>query len=418
VSFEAVLDTHPWEQVCARIQSTRAEDVRTALGKSRLSLEDLAALLSPAAEPFLEEMAQKANALTRRRFGRVIQMYAPLYLSNECTNACVYCGFSRKNEVQRRTLSPAEALEEANLLIEAGFRHILLVSGESPRHVDTEFLAALVPRFNRRCASVSIEVQPLSREDYALLIECGVDGLVSYQETYNREVYAACHPAGPKRDFTFRLETADRGGAAGFRRVGIGALLGLSDWRVEGFMLGLHAAHLQKRYWRTQVTVSFPRLRPSSGGFAPPHPADDKALVQLLCSLRLLHPDCGLVLSTRERPELRDHLLPLGITQMSAGSRTEPGGYAHAGEAEGQFEVHDRRSPAEVAGSVTRRGYEPVWKDWDSTFLDPKPGSREDERRELRHDRSADTKPATPDRGRSKTGHHSSADTKPGNPTP
>jgi 2-iminoacetate synthase len=248
------------------------------------------------------------------------------------------------------------------------------VSGESPRHVDTEFMAALVPGFSRDCASVSIEVQPLEQEQYSRLIESGVDGLVSYQETYNQEVYAACHPTGPKRNFQFRLETADRGGAAGFRRIGIGALLGLADWRVEGFMLGLHAAHLQKQYWRTQVTVSFPRRRPSTGGFTPPYPADDRALVQLICALRLFHPDCGLVLSTREPSALRDCLLPLGITQMSAGSRTEPGGYAHAGEAEGQFEVSDSRSPAEVAGSVARQGYEPVWKDWDAAFLNPKPG--------------------------------------------
>lgn len=372
MNFETLLDAHPREETLSFIQSRTARDVEAALGRTKPGMQDLAALLSPQAEPFLEEMAQRAHSITRHRFGRVIQMYAPLYLSNECTNACVYCGFSRKNEVQRKTLTGEAALEEARLLFEAGFRHILLVSGESPKHVNADTLEALVSRFEGRFPSVSIEVQPMATVDYERLVRAGVDGLVSYQETYDRRVYWECHPSGPKRDFSYRLATAERGGAAGFRRVGIGALLGLAEWRAEGWYLGLHAAYLQKEFWQSQVTVSFPRLCPCAGTFSPPHPADDRALVQLICALRILHPDCGLVLSTRERADLREHLLPLGITQMSAGSRTEPGGYAHAGDAEGQFQVHDARPPGEVAGSIARLGYEPVWKDWDVHFLDPK----------------------------------------------
>ncbi len=378
--FEATLDARPWEEVAARIAACSAREVKAALARDRARLEDLLPLLSPAAKPYLEEMACKAHGITRRRFGRVIQMYAPLYVSNECTNACVYCGFSQRNPVRRRTLSLKEAKAEALLLLEQGFRHILLVSGESPKHVDTDYLASLALSLSGSFASISIEVQPLEEQDYARLILGGVDSLVSYQETYNRAAYASFHPSGPKRDFSFRLGTCERGGAAGFRRIGIGALLGLCDWRVEGLFAGLHAAYLQKRFWRTQVTISFPRMRPCEGGFAPPFHVDDRALVQLICTLRIVFPDCGLVLSTRERPILRERLLPLGITQMSAGSRTEPGGYAHAGEAGGQFEVDDTRSPAQVASAVVRLGYEPVWKDWDAGFLDP--GAKKKHRKE------------------------------------
>jgi 2-iminoacetate synthase len=381
MNFETLLDRHPWKQVSESIASAGARDVEAAIHRANPGLRDLAALISPAAEPFLETMARKAQQITWQRFGRVIQMYAPLYLSNECANACIYCGFSRKNKVKRRTLSHEEALAEARLLLDEGFRHILLVAGESPKHVDARSIAAVTEGLQDRFASISIEVQPMSREDYVLLVDHGVDGLVSYQETYDREAYAQYHPSGPKSDFAFRLATAERGGEAGFRRVGIGALLGLSDWRAEGFFLGLHAAFLQKKFWRIHVTISFPRLRPCAGGFTPPHPADDRALVQLICGLRIFLPDCGLVLSTREGGRLREHLMPLGITQMSAGSRTEPGGYSKAGDAEGQFSVHDERSPQEVAGSVARLGYEPVWKDWDAAFLRPgEAGKKEEDR--------------------------------------
>jgi len=334
-------------------------------------MNDLAALISPAAEPFLEEMAHKAHELTLRRFGRVIQMYAPLYLGNECMNACVYCGFSRKNKVKRCTLSQEEALKDAEVLLKDGFKHILLVSGESPKHVNAKTIGDLVACFNGKFASVSIEVQPMTTDDYSYLISKGVDSLVSYQETYNPDAYPKFHPKGPKADFTFRLETAERGGDAGFRKIGIGALLGLSDWRTEGFFLGLHAGFLQKKYWRSQVTISFPRLRPCAGGYPPPFLINDTAFVQLLCALRIVHADAGLVVSTREGAEFREKLVPLGVTQMSAGSRTEPGGYSNEGAAERQFEIDDSRSPREVAKQLLKLGYEPVWKDWDATFLTP-----------------------------------------------
>lgn len=372
--FLDLIDRYPFTEQSERILNCTRRDVERALSRERLGPGDLAALLSPAAEPRLEAMAQKAHRITRYRFGRVIQMYAPLYVSNACTNGCLYCGFSRRNRVRRRTLTQEEAEAEARLLLEAGFRHILIVSGESPRHVDTGYLAALSLALSGRFASISVEVQPLEEADYRRLAAAGVDGLVSYQETYDRAAYARFHPSGPKRNFAFRLQTAERGGAAGLRRLGIGALLGLSDWRAEGWFIGLHAAYLQKTFWQTQVSISFPRLRPTAGGFTPPHPVEDRALVQLVCALRLAHPDCGLVLSTRERPALREHLLPLGITQMSAGSRTEPGGYGRAGDAERQFEVHDTRPPAEVAACIARLGYEPVWKDWDAEFLAPRKG--------------------------------------------
>jgi len=370
MSFYEILKSYEWTDVARQIMACTADDVRRALSVRHLMAHDLMPLLSPAAGMFLEEMAQRAHRLTQQRFGRVISLFAPLYLSNECINSCLYCGFNRANPVRRLTLTPQQAAEEARHLHDAGFRHVLLVSGENPHVVTLEYLTWVVDLLRSRFSSVSIEVYPLDTEEYRELIAHGVDGLVLYQETYDEDRYAEFHPRGPKRDFLRRLETAERGGKAGFRRLGIGALLGLGDWRVEGFFLGLHARFLSKTFWKSYVTVSFPRLKPAAGGFMPPHPVGDAGLVQLLVALRLFLPDVGFTLSTREPPHLRDHLIPLGVTSMSAGSSTEPGGYTQVREAEAQFEVADERSPAEIAELIRRKGYEPVWKDWDPAFLE------------------------------------------------
>ena len=339
MSFYEILKSYEWTDVARQIMACTADDVRRALSVRHLMAHDLMPLLSPAAGMFLEEMAQRAHRLTQQRFGRVISLFAPLYLSNECINSCLYCGFNRANPVRRLTLTPQQAAEEARHLHDAGFRHVLLVSGENPHVVTLEYLTWVVDLLRSRFSSVSIEVYPLDTEEYRELIAHGVDGLVLYQETYDEDRYAEFHPRGPKRDFLRRLETAERGGKAGFRRLGIGALLGLGDWRVEGFFLGLHARFLSKTFWKSYVTVSFPRLKPAAGGFMPPHPVGDAGLVQLLVALRLFLPDVGFTLSTREPPHLRDHLIPLGVTSMSAGSSTEPGGYTQVREAEAQFEV-------------------------------------------------------------------------------
>jgi len=370
MSFLDVINLYKPAEVLDRIESKTAADVERALSAERLRPEDLQALLSPAAGEQLEALAQQAHRLTRRRFGNTILLYAPLYLSNECSNGCRYCGFNAANKVPRRTLNLDEMERDAKVLHDQGFRHILLVTGEAPGKFGDDELEAAVRRIKPLFSSVSLEVYPMSTEGYKRMVDAGVDGLTIYQETYARDLYAELHPFGKKRDYDFRLLTPERGGAAGLRRIGIGALLGLGHFRSEAFFVGLHGRHLARRYWRSHLSVSFPRLRPAEGGFAPRVPVSDRSFVQLICALRLLLPDAGLVLSTRESARLRDNLLPLGITQMSAGSCTAPGGYADGEDSTRQFAIDDDRSPEEVCTMIRRQGYEAVWKDWDSAFLD------------------------------------------------
>jgi 2-iminoacetate synthase len=395
VSFVAEFNRLPLSSLVEQSLDTTAAEVESALIKHTPALKEFAALISPAGESRLEELSRRSHALSVQRFGKVIRLFAPLYLSNECINNCQYCGFSRDNPILRVTLSVNEVLREAGSLMEQGFRNILLVSGEHPKFVSNGYLADCVRALHAEIPSVSLEIGPMETEDYQPLVNAGAEGLVVYQETYDREIYARMHTAGPKRNFDWRLETAERAYAAGFRRLGIGALFGLGDWRSEALAVAAHASYLLRHCWKAQVTVSLPRLRPCAGEFEPLTELSDRHLVQLLCALRLFLPDVGLVLSTREPANLRDGLLPLGITLMSAGSHTEPGGYTGAGaenihltergrivalasgasewstsrrRATGQFEIADDRSPEEIAAVISRLGYEPVWKDWDATL--------------------------------------------------
>lgn len=368
MTFYDEIGRWPWEAVAAAIAGRTRAEAERALAAPRLDTDGLLSLLSPAAAPLLEEMAQRAHRLTLRRFGRVMGMFAPLYLSNVCTNRCLYCGFNAGNAVARVTLTPAAAAAEGEAIRALGFRHVLLLTGEAPAIVTPDYLKEVLARLRPRFSSIGIEMFPMAAERYRELAAQGVDSLTLFQETYREATYGDYHPAGRKRDYRWRLEGPERGGAAGLRRLGIGALLGLEDWRCEGFFMGLHARYLERHCWRSQVNLSFPRLCGSAGAFTPSHPVGDRELVQLLCALRLFLPDAGFILSTREAPALRDRLIPLGTTVMSAGSRTEPGGYARPGDAEAQFEVADPRSPAEVAAVLTRLGYEPAWKDWDAAY--------------------------------------------------
>jgi 2-iminoacetate synthase len=355
-----------------RLAGTGPARVEEALSRESLEEEDLLALLSPAADPFLEEITRRSAGLTERRFGRVIQLYVPLYLSNECVNQCLYCGFAHRVETPRLTLEPAEAVAEARLLHEEGFRHILLVSGEDPRRVDLPYLLRVVGELRPLFHSIAIEIQPLDRESYARLVAAGVDGLALYQEVYDPVLYRRYHPAGPKRSLARRLAAIAAGGEAGMRSLGIGALLGLAPWRAEAFMLLLHGRALARTFWRSRVSVSFPRLNDAAGGFRAPFPVDDRSLVHMLCTARLALPDAELVVSTRERAGLRDNLIGLGVTRMSAGSRTSPGAYSHPSRHEGeQFRITDNRPPAEIARAIAARRREPVWKDFDRHFIAP-----------------------------------------------
>ncbi|MDQ6927611.1 MAG: 2-iminoacetate synthase ThiH [Actinomycetota bacterium] len=339
-------------------------DVDAVLGRSKRSLDDLAVLLSPEASERLEDIARAAHETTVRRFGRVVRMFAPLYLSNECVSTCTYCGFSAGNQIARRTLTPHEVGAEARELARRGFRSVLLVSGEHARIVNPDYLVDCVRAASAEVPSVSIEVQVWDTPVYRRLVEAGCEGLVVYQETYDRDVYGAAHLKGKKRNYDWRLTACDRGAEAGMRQLAVGVLLGLnSDWRADALAVAAHAQDLVRRWWRCSVTMSLPRLRPAAGDFEPARAVTDRELTQLVCALRLVLPDVGISLSTREPPTLRDGLMRLGVTQMSAGSHTEPGGYTGPSDAEPQFEISDSRSPAEVADSLRASGYEPVWMD-------------------------------------------------------
>ncbi|OEU70131.1 MAG: thiamine biosynthesis protein ThiH [Desulfuromonadales bacterium C00003093] len=370
MSFQQQLELYPQNEIRQLIDSATPQRIDQALRRQRLSIEDFACLLSPQlSDDQLELMAGQAHQITSRRFGRIILLYAPLYLSNECHNGCKYCGFNADNHLPRKTLSLAEVEREARILRANGFRHMLLLTGEAPESAGIDYLEKAVKIVKTHCGSVSIEVFPMDTDGYRRMVAAGVDGLTVYQETYDADLYKKLHPYGPKSDYNYRLETPERAGEAGFRRIGIGSLLGLGDCLTDVFSTGLHALYLARRFWRTQVTISFPRLCAAEGGFQPNSIVSDRQLTQFICALRLLIPDAGLLLSTRESTALRDNLLPLGITQMSAGSCTAPGGYGDDVQDAEQFSINDDRSPAEIVKLLHSRGYEAVWKDWDTAFL-------------------------------------------------
>ena len=350
---------------------------RRAIALNEFSLKDFACLISPASSEYLEKLARKSSLITKQRHGKIIRLFAPLYLSNECINNCSYCGFSRDNSILRATLSADEAAKEAQMLKSQGFRNILLVAGEHPKFISNGYVNACIQALHQFIPGISLELGPLDVAQYRSLSKSGAEGLVAYQETYDRNAYMTFHTAGPKKNFDWRLETPERAYAAGFRRLGIGALFGLSDWRSEAIALAAHAQWLLKHCWKAQITVSMPRIRPCAGSFEPIDQISDRDLTQLICALRLFLPDIGIILSTREPAELRNGLIPLGITHISAGSHTSPGGYSAIEtptetQATSQFDIADDRAPNEVASQIERLGLDPVWKDWDSALTPQK----------------------------------------------
>jgi len=366
-TFADELERLQFERLLDLASTATPTRVEAALGRDPLArdLDDLAALLSPAAGRELEQVARASRRLTLARFGRTMRMYAPLYLSNECLSSCAYCGFARELPIARKTLSPQDTLEEARHLLRQGFRSILLLTGEHERLTGVRFLEERIRLLAREVPQLAIEVQVWSEEEYRRLAAAGCEGVVIYQETYHPETYARVHVGGRKRHERWRLLGPERAARAGMRRLGIGALFGLHhDWRYEAIAVAAHARFLQRRHWRSQVSVSVPRMRPSASGFRPRAPLGDRELTQIVCALRLLLPDAGIALSTRESPTLRDGLFRVGVTHVSAGSHTEPGGYEHPEEATEQFEVADRRPPGKVAGRLRELGYDPVWEDW------------------------------------------------------
>lgn len=356
-----------WDDIRLRINSKTAADVERALSARKITRDDLMALLSPTASHYLEPLAQQAQKLTRQRFGNTVSFYVPLYLSNLCANDCTYCGFSMSNKLKRKTLDQQEIERECEAIRKLGFEHLLLVTGEHQTKVGMDYFRQHLPAIRRQFSSLQMEVQPLDEHEYAELKTLGLDGVMVYQETYHQAVYAQHHLRGNKQDFFWRLETPDRLGRAGIDKIGLGALIGLSDsWRTDCFMVAEHLLWLQQQYWQSRYSISFPRLRPCTGGVEPASVMTESQLVQVICAFRLLAPDVELSLSTRESPWFRDHMIPLAINNVSAFSKTQPGGYADNHPELEQFAPHDGRTPVEVADALTRSGLQPVWKDWDS----------------------------------------------------
>ncbi len=362
--FKNIFDQYNWDETLSEILAKNENDVLQALHKSSRNLEDFKALISPAAKPYLEEMAQLSSAITKKRFGNTIQMYAPMYLSNECQNICTYCGFSMTNKIPRRTLTDQEILKEIDFLKSKGYNHILLVTGEANKTVGVDYINNAIRLIQSKFANITIEVQPLDQTDYEMLIQNGLYAVLVYQETYHKEEYKKHHPKGRKSNFEYRLETPDRLGRAGIHKIGLGALFGLEDWRADSFFTALHLQYLQKTYWKTKYSISFPRLRPHSGGLEPKVAMTDSDLVQLICAYRLLDEDVELSMSTRESEVFRENVVGLGITSISAESKTNPGGYVVEPQSLEQFEISDERPTEAVVAMLRQKGLDVVWKDW------------------------------------------------------
>ncbi len=364
-SFLDTFSLYNWDVELESIFSKTTSDVKQALTRNKRSLDDFKALISPAAKPFLEEMAQMSSELTKKRFGNTIQMYAPMYLSNECQNICTYCGFSLTNKIPRRTLTDAEILKEVAFLKNKGYDHILLVTGEANKTVGVNYINNAIKLIRSKFSNITIEVQPLDQNEYELLIENGLYAVLVYQETYHKEEYKKHHPKGKKSNFKYRLETPDRLGKAGVHKIGLGALFGLEDWRADSFFTALHLKYLQKTYWKTKYSISFPRLRPHSGGLEPKVEMTDADLVQLICAFRLFDEDVELSMSTRESEVFRNNIVNLGATSISAESKTNPGGYSVEPQSLEQFEISDERSTEEIVMMLKEKKLEVVWKDWE-----------------------------------------------------
>lgn len=359
------------KELLARINAVSPADVEheLAISPGKYDFNRLLTLISPAAAAYLEPMASQARQLTLLRFGRTIQLYAPLYVSNFCVNTCRYCGYNTSSDYTPTRLTIDQALADADVIASEGFRHILLVSGHDTKHVTVDYLCELASKLREKFASITVEIYQLKESEYKQLFDAGVDGVTLYQETYNRDMYAYYHPSGLKSDYEQRLSAHDATASAGMRKLGLGFLLGLADWRLETLAMARHAGCLMKNYWRSQVSFSFPRLRPAINVAQQyDHLVTDAQLVQMMLALRLCFADAGIVLSTRESSEFRDNMINLCVTQISAGSKTNPGGYSSEDDSAEQFVIDDDRTPSQIAEVVKQAGKEVVWKDWDKSF--------------------------------------------------
>lgn len=371
MSFYDVLEKENTQSFANLVKTRSKADVQRALSKSgKLDLEDFAALISESARVhYLKDMAALSMQYTQRRFGKTVQMYLPLYLTNLCSNKCAYCGFSADNKFKRTVLTLEEIEQECIAINKMGYQNILLVTGENSRKGGMDYFKQVLPIVKKHASYLQMEVQPLDTEDYAALKVLGLDAVSVYQETYDKQSYKENHLAGKKTDMRYRMETPDRLGQAGIDKVGMGALIGLYDYNVDLLCLALHVLYMRDNYWKTRLSISFPRLRPAAGCYEPKYPMSDNKLVQLICAWRIFDHDLDLTISTRESAAFRDMVIPLGITAASAGSSTEPGGYAHKGKYLEQWSVNDDRNVDEVVRALNKNGLQPIFHDASTTYF-------------------------------------------------
>ena len=369
--FSDELEKIDWDETTQKIMSKTDADVRRALTKSHCDVEDFMAMLSPAAEPYLEQMAQLSKKYTEERFGNTMSMFIPLYITNSCSNSCVYCGFHVSNPMPRVILTPEQIENEYKAIKEiAPFENILLVTGENPAKAGVPYLAKALDIAKKYFSNLKIEVMPLAAEEYAELREHGLNGVICFQETYHKANYNIYHPRGMKSKFEWRVNGFDRMGQAGVHSIGMGVLIGLEkEWRTDITMMAYHLRYLQKKYWRTKYSVNFPRMRPAQNeGFHPNCYMTDKQLAQATFAMRIFDHDVDISYSTREPAFIRNNMAMLGVTTMSAESRVNPGGYHTYPQALEQFTVSDNRKVGDIIASLKAVGREPVWKDWDASF--------------------------------------------------
>ncbi|MCQ2336468.1 MAG: 2-iminoacetate synthase ThiH [Paludibacteraceae bacterium] len=365
--FSDELKKISWNEIAKIIKNKTNADVCRALSKDKCDIDDFMALVSTAAEPYLEQMAALSHRYTMERFGKTISMFIPLYLTNSCVNGCVYCGFHSKNKSKRTILTYEEMENEFKAIKRlAPFENLLMVTGENPVLAGVPYIAKSLDIAKKYFSSLKIEVMPLDTCEYAELVKHGLTGVICFQETYNRDRYGIYHPYGKKSNFEWRVNGFDRMGMAGVHTIGMGVLIGLEDWRTDCTMMALHLRYLQKHYWKTKYSVNFPRMRTSeNGGFQPNVIMSDRELAQVTFAMRIFDHDVDISYSTREPMKMRDNMCKLGVTTMSAGSKTEPGGYYTYPQTLEQFHISDDRSVAEVATAIRNAGLEPVFKDWD-----------------------------------------------------
>ena len=367
--FSEELEKISWEKTTNDIYSKTAADVEAALHKEYLDVEDFKALISPAAQPYLEVMARLSQQYTLQRFGKTISMFVPLYITNSCTNFCIYCGFNHNNPMSRIILTEEEIVNEYKAIKKlAPFENLLLVTGENPAKAGVPYIERALQLAKPYFSNLQIEVMPLKAEEYERLTHSGLNGVICFQETYNKANYNIYHPKGMKSKFDWRVNAFDRMGQAGVHKIGMGVLIGLEDWRTDITMMAYHLRYLQKHYWKTKYSVNFPRMRPSEGHFQPNVVMSDRELAQVTFAMRIFDHDVDISYSTRESAQFRNNMATLGVTTMSAESKTEPGGYFTYPQSLQQFHGSDERTAVQVERDLKALGREPVWKDWDESF--------------------------------------------------